>query len=115
MRDGKKSDIKVARMMKLARGTVLVTYRGDNDYDWLGKLTDQGVFFVTGMKDNAVYDVVEKREIPQKGNVRRDEVIFFLSMATAGKEYFFRRIEVWDEEKQRKHTFLYNHHEYGPT
>ncbi len=113
--DGKKSDIKVARMMKFAPGTVLVIDRGYNDYDWFGKLTDQGVFFVTRMKDNAVYDVVEKREIPQKGNVRRDEVIFFLSMATAGKEYFFRRIEVWDEEKQRTLVFLTNHLEFGPT
>jgi IS4 transposase len=113
--DGKKSDIKVARMMKFAPGTVLVMDRGYNDYDWFGKLTDQGVFFVTRMKDNAVYDVVEKREIPQKGNVRRDEVIFFLSMAAAGKEYFFRRIEVWDEEKQRTLVFLTNHLEFGPT
>lgn len=113
--DGKKSDIKVARMMKFAAGTVLVMDRGYNDYDWFGKLTDQGVFFVTRMKDNAVYDVVEKREIPQKGNVRRDEVIFFLSMAAAGKEYFFRRIEVWDEEKQRTLVFLTNHLEFGPT
>src|SRR5206468_5879837 len=65
--------------------------------------------------DNAVYDVVEKREIPQKGNVRRDEVIFFLSMAAAGKEYFFRRIEIWDEEKQRTIVFLTNHLEFGAT
>jgi Domain of unknown function (DUF4372)/Transposase DDE domain len=113
--DGKKSDIQVARTMKFAPGTVLVMDRGYNDYDWFGKLTDQGVFFVTRMKDNAVYDVVEKREIPQKGNVRRDEVIFFLSMAAAGKEYFFRRIEIWDEEKQRTIVFLTNHLEFGAT
>ncbi len=113
--DGKKSDIHVARTMKFTSGTVLVMDRGYNDYDWFGELTDQGVFFVTRMKDNAVYDVVEKREIPQKGNVRRDEVIFFLSMAVAGKEYFFRRIEVWDEEKQRTLVFLTNHLKFGAT
>src|ERR1700674_489102 len=113
--DGKKSDIQVARKMKFAPGTVLVMDRGYNDYDWFWKLTDQGGFFVTRMKDNAVYDVVEKREIPQKGNVRRDEVIYFLSMAAAGKEYFFRRIEIWDEEKQRTIVFLTNHLEFGAT
>jgi hypothetical protein len=113
--DGKKSDIKVARTMKFAPGTVLVMDRGYNDYDWFGELTDQGVFFVTRMKDNAVYDVVEKRKTPEKSNVRRDEVIFFPSMAAKGKEYFFRRIEVWDEAQQRTIVFLSNHLEFGAT
>jgi hypothetical protein len=113
--DGKKSDIKVARTMKFAPGTVLVMDRGYNDYDWFAELTDQGVFFVTRMKDNASYGVVEKRKVPEKGNVRRDEVIFFFSMAEGGKAFFFRRVEVWDEEKQTTIVFLTNHLEFGAT
>ena len=113
--DGKKSDIKVARTMKFAPGTVLVVDRGYNDYDWFAELTDQGAFFVTRMKDNAVYEVVEKRDIPDKGHVRRDEVIFFPSMAIEGKEYFFRRVEVWDEDQQRTLVFLTNHLKFGST
>ena len=113
--DGKKSDIKVARTMTFAPGTVLVMDRGYNDYDWFAELTDQGVFFVTRMKDNAVYEVVEKRKTPERGNVRGDEVIFFPSMAAAGKEHFFRRIEFWDEDKQRTIVFLTNHLEFGAT
>ena len=113
--DGKKSDIKVARTMKLAPGTVLVMDRGYNDYDWFGELTDEGVFFVTRMKDNASYGVAEKRQVPENGNVRSDEVIFFFSMAEAGKEYFFRRVEVWDEEKQTTFAFLTNHLTFGAT
>ena len=30
-------------------------------------------------------------------------------MAEVGKEYFFRRVEVWDEEKQATIVFLTNH------
>jgi hypothetical protein len=74
--DGKKGDITVARTMKFAAGTVLVMDRGYNDYDWFEELTDQGVFFVTRMKDNADYDVVEKRKTPEKSSVVSDEVIF---------------------------------------
>ncbi len=70
--DGKKSDIHVARGMKFASGTVLVMDRGYNDYDWFAELTDQEVFFVTRMKDNAVYDVVERRDVPNNGHVRSD-------------------------------------------
>ena len=113
--DGKKSDIRVAWGMKFAAGTVLVVDRGYNDYDWFAELSDQEVFFVTRMKDNAVYDVVERREVPNKGPVRSDEVIFFPSMAANGKEYFFRRVEVWDEEQQRTLVFLTNHLKFGAT
>ena len=113
--DGKKSDIRVAWGMKFAAGAVLVVDRGYNDYDWFAELTDQEVFFVTRMKDNAIYDVVERREVPDKGHVRSDEVIFFPSMAANGKEYFFRRVEVWDEQQQRTLVFLTNHLKFGAT
>jgi len=36
-------------------------------------------------------------------------------MAGVGKEYFFRRVEVWDEEKQRTLVFLTNHLTFGAT
>jgi Transposase DDE domain/Domain of unknown function (DUF4372) len=113
--EGKQSDIKVARTMKFDRGTVLVMDRGYNDYDWFAELTDEGVFFVTRMKTNADYEVVGKRNVPEKSNVRRDEDIFFYSMAAAGKKYFFRRIEVWDEAKQDTLVFLTNHMQFGAT
>lgn len=113
--DGKTSDIRVARTMKFAPGTVLAIDRGYNDYNWFADLTDQGVYFVTRMKDNADYGVVERREVPQNSHVLRDEVVFFYSMAAAGKNYYFRRIEVWDEEKQRTFVFLTNHLTFGAT
>jgi IS4 transposase len=113
--EGNKSDIKVARTMKFERGTVLVMDRGYNDYDWFAELTDQGVFFVTRMKVNADYEVVGRRKPPEKSNVRRDEDIFFYSMAADGKPYFFRRIEVWDEAKQDTLVFLTNHMGFGAT
>jgi hypothetical protein len=113
--EGKQSDIRVARTMTFAPGTVLVVDRGYNDYHWFAELTDQGVFFVTRMKDKASYGVVEQRTTPEKSKVLRDEVIFFLSLAEAGKEYFFRRVEVWDEDKRTTIVFLTNHLEFGST
>lgn len=107
--DGKKSDIAVARTMKFAPGTVLAIDRGYNDYDWFGELTREGVFFVTRMKDNAVYGVAEERKVPEKGNVLSDKVIFFYRAGGPEAQHFFRRVEVWDEEKQRTLVFLTNH------
>ena len=36
-------------------------------------------------------------------------------MAVKGKECFFRRIEVWDEDQQRTLVFLTNHFNFGST
>ena len=36
-------------------------------------------------------------------------------MAANGKEYFFRRVEVWDEEQQRTIVFLTNNLKFGAT
>lgn len=107
--DGKTSDIRMARAMKFEPGTILAIDRGYNDYGWFGELTEGGVFFVTRMKERAVYEVVDNRQVPAKGPVMCDQVIFFPSEATLDSGHFFRRIEVWDEEKQRTLVFLTNH------
>jgi hypothetical protein len=114
---GKTSDIVVARRLRFEPGTILVIDRGYIDYDWFVKLTLQGVFFVTRLKDNALYEVVEERKVPKNRNVLRDQIIFFPSQSPAqpGDEYFFRLVEVWDEEKEESIVFLTNHREFGAT
>ena len=61
-------------------------------------LAQQGVYFVTRLKDNADYAVAEERELPQRKGLRRDQVIFFCKLAQAGVYCFFRRVEYYDEE-----------------
>jgi hypothetical protein len=107
--EGKKHEVRVARQMQFTRGTILAFDRGYTDYEWFMSLTEQGVYFVTRLKENADYDVVEKREIPQRRGVLRDEVVFFYKLARASKEAFFRRIEFYDEEHDRVLVFLTNH------
>jgi Domain of unknown function (DUF4372)/Transposase DDE domain len=107
--DGKEADISAAQKMSFAPGTMLVFDRGYADYQWWLSLTQQKVFFVTRLKDNADYQVVEKRAVPEKGNVLMDEVIFLFKLAAKGEECFLRRIEVWVEEKQEVMVFVTNH------
>ncbi len=112
---GKTSDIKVARRLRFERGTVVVMDRGYIDYEWFVQLTQQGVYFVTRLKDKASYEVVETRPVPSGTNVRKDEVIFFHSQATPDREHFFRIVEVWDEQKQESIVFLTNHRRFAAT
>ena len=107
--DGKQADIHAAKKMSFAPGTMLVFDRGYADYDWWLSLEQQKVFFVTRLKDKADYAVMEKREVPEKGNVLKDEVIVLMKLAAEGQECFLRRIEVWVEEKQETMVFVTNH------
>jgi hypothetical protein len=107
--EGKQHEIRVARQLHYEPGTLLAIDRGYIDYEWFADLTEQGVFFVTRMKDNADYLVIENRDLPQRKGLRRDQVICFTKQAGAGRECFFRRIEFYDEEQDRVLVFLTNH------
>jgi Domain of unknown function (DUF4372)/Transposase DDE domain len=107
--EGKTHEVRVARQMSFAPGAILVFDRGYTDYAWFTNLTRQAVYFVTRLKENADYGVVEKREVPQGRGVLRDEVIFLYKLAQTDQEVYFRRIEFYDEERDRVLVFLTNH------
>ena len=65
----------MARTLRFEPGTIVVMDRGYVDYAWFGQLTADAVVFVTRLKADAAYHVVETREPPARSHVRRDEVI----------------------------------------
>jgi transposase len=108
--EGRVHESRVARRLRFEPGTIVVFDRGYADYDWFAALDAQGVFFVTRLKENADYGVVERRPVPAGSAVRRDEIIFLYKAARGGNlDLFLRRIEVWDEEQKRVLVFLTNH------
>ena len=107
--DGKQADIAAAKKMWFAPGTMLVFDRGYPDYDWWLSLTRRRVFFVTRLKDNAEYGIVEQRPVPEGSNILRDEVILLTKQQEVGPEALLRRIEVWVDEKQETLVFVTNH------
>src|SRR5664279_459674 len=107
--EGKQHEIRVARQLHYEPGTLLAIDRGYTDYSWFADLSQQGVYFVTRMKDNADYIVVEERELPHRKGLLRDQVIGFYRQARDGEECYFRRIEFYDEEQDRVLVFLTNH------
>lgn len=114
--DGKVSDVKIAHLLRFDPGTIVVDDRGYNDYGLFGKWTAQGVFFVTRMKDNALYEVAESREVPQRSNILKDEVICLTGIRASEKcPYQLRRIEFYDAEKDRVFEFLTNNMKLGAT
>ncbi len=89
--DGKTHELNVARKLRWEPGTIVVFDRGYIDL------------------------VVERRPVPAGGKVLADEVISFYGLPGEGREYFFRRVEIYDAEQQRRLVFLSNHLQFGPT
>ncbi len=71
-------------------------------------MTRSHVDFVTRLKDDALYGVVEQRTVPEGTDILRDEVILLVSQQEIGPEAQLRRIEVWVEEKQGTLVFVTN-------
>ena len=112
--EGKVHDVKVAWSLSFEPGTVVVDDRGYNDYRLFAKWTEEQVYFVTRMKDNALYTIVEKRDVAHNRSVLKDQIIWLSgSQAWEKCPYALRRVEVWDEEKQQALVFLTNHFEFG--
>ena len=112
--EGKVHEIQVARKLKLQRGAMLVFDRGYTDYGWFQQLTEEGVHFVTRLKDNAAYIVLERRPAIGAG-VRADEIVVLEKQASSEAAPFLRRVRYWDEGKQRELVFLTNHLELSAT
>ncbi len=57
---GLESELIKGRQLNFPKGSIVAFDKGYNDYSWYGLLTKQGVSFVTRLRPNAVYKVVER-------------------------------------------------------
>lgn len=97
-------------------GTIIVYDRGYSDYSLFAQWTAQGVFFVTRMKENALYGVVGERDLPQNRHILKDELIHLAGPKAEEKcPYPLRRIEVYVPETDEILVFLTNNMDLGAT
>ncbi len=113
--DGKCHDVKVAHTLRFESGTIVVDDRGYNDYKLFSKWTEQGVYFVTRRKDNAVYEVTETREIPQNRSILSDEIIQLTGEAGKKCPCLLRRVTYYNADKDETFVYLTNHLKLGAT
>jgi len=109
-------DVRIARALDLNRGSIVAFDRGYTDYALFHLWTMRGVYFVTLMKENAVYQVVEDLPLPQHRNILSDQIIRLTGAKALEKcPDLLRRIVVWDKEHEREIVILTNHLEFGST
>ena len=113
---GKTSDVDVARTLVFNPGSIVVVDRGYNDYGLFSRWTEHGVWFVTRQTENAVFEVIEERDLPINRNILADQLIRLTGARAQGRcQHIFRRIVMWDAQKGRKLVFLTNHLSFGAT
>ena len=114
--EAKRHDSKVLKMLPLTAGSVVVMDRAYNVYEQFSAWIGQGIFFVTRMKDNAVYKVVKRLKVPQNRNILSDQLVRLTGAKGQDKcPHVLRRVVVWDELNERKIVLLTNHLEFGAT
>ena len=112
--DGKVAYVKAAHHMPFTPDTIVVDDRGSNDDRLFAKWTEAGVSFVTRMKDNARFEIVEEQAVPQNRHIVKDQTIRLTGPGAHGKcPHLLRRVEAIREDTGDTLVFLTNHHGLG--
>jgi len=112
--NGKKADVRIARLVSLAPGSIIAMDRGYNDYELYGRWSREGVYFVTRLKDNADYIVLEQHPVLAHKHILSDEtIIFAAAKAQTNCPFPLRRIVVQDPDTGESIALLTNHFEFA--
>lgn len=106
--NGKKADVKIAKKLKLNPGSIVAMDKAYNDYKLFSDWTENGIFFVTRLKEKTLYEVLKTETATRYENILSDEII---KLTGAGKnrcDHELRKIEVEDKENNRTIVLLTN-------
>lgn len=108
--EGNIHDINPAKQAAFASDSVLVVDRAYVDYEWLYKLDSNGVSFVTRLKSNAGFEIIEDWGVNEKHpHIILDQLIALTGSETK-KKYSknLRIVKVYNEENDQYLTLLTN-------
>ena len=95
----------------LPKDSIIVFDRGYVDYAQYARFTKDKIYYVTRLKDNAVFECGDEYDIPDDtdSGVLKDEEIFLAYGEKGEHQHRARRIAYWDDENKRLFVFLTNH------
>ena len=99
------------KKLKWDEHTVYIFNKGYNDYTAFEHFTEQNIGFVTRIKDNAKYEVIQKNLIPENihGGVLSDEIIEVeINKGITRTKLKLRKIKYYDREHKRSFEFISN-------
>jgi len=107
---GRTAENEPARAFTAPPGSVVVFDKGYNNYQWHKSLTDKGIYWVSRIRGNAVYRVLERRAVKPGGAITSDQVIQYASPQQGRDELPpIRRVGYRDPQTGKHYVFITNH------
>lgn len=103
----------LAEVHSLAAGSIITFDKGYVDYAQYEAFTKSNIWYVTRLKDNALYRARQEYDIPDTADsgVLKDEEIILYYGDNKKQEHRARRIAYWDDENKRLFEFITNNFE----
>jgi len=106
---GKVHESTIAPQIPLEKGDVVVFDKGILNFSWFATLCERGTYFVTRLKDNADYCVVERQNSRHLKHILSDQVIELRGFYSRHKcPYHLRRIHSKDPVRGKRIVILTN-------
>ena len=107
--DGKIADIEIGRTLQFTKGSIVVFDKGYVDYRWFKELHHRGIFFVTRIRSNAIWRVIERRNVDTKTGLTSDQTIELTGVKPQKLGLpRLRRVGYRDPETGKHYEFLTN-------
>lgn len=109
------NDITEAREFSLEEGRIYVFDKGYLDFNWWNKIASINSYFVTRIKKNTAYKIIEERSIEGcSKDIVSDKIIELTNKYPGGgrknllSSKALRLVEVYDRERQKTYQFISN-------
>lgn len=109
--EGSRHDHTFLKHLNVSEGSYIVMDKGYTDYLQYAQWTDRGIYFITRMKDNAIYEGMGEFDLPDDKDheILKDETITLYYTVDGNKEPLkLRRIAYWDDRNSKLLVFLTN-------
>ena len=117
MSQAKENDRVFLSKVNVPKGSILVFDKGYFKYSQWQEWTNQGIYWVTRMKEDSYYQVLEDREVndKQKSNGVISDQIILLGRGTTNTTMVIqaRRIVYYDKQKKKTFQFVSNHEKFS--
>ena len=112
--EGAVHEVNIARNLDFPTNSIVAMDKGYFDFSLFSKWTEKSIWFVTRIKTNTAYEVLEDKDVPKFRNILSDQIIKLSSQK--GMElckHRLRRVVYYDEKNDKQYTYLTNNLKLG--
>ena len=106
--EAKTADLTVAKLLQLPSGSIVAMDRAYVEFAWFHQLNENKISFVTRMKKNIKYQVVQRHKVLKSKGVTSDQTIILTGTKAKDCPVPLRRVGYRDPETKKHYVYLTN-------